>query len=97
MLGMAASRFMADAVDGFPPILDYTPATLLGLGIALILLGYLVPARSVKSKDDEIAYLRSALSTEQAAHQETLKQNSDLLETNRLVRSFFAALKGAVE
>lgn len=83
-------------MDGFP-ILDYTPATLLGIGVLLVLLGGLVPSRSIKPMREEIAYLRSALQKEQQAHAETVRQNGELLETNKLVRAVFESLERAVE
>lgn len=71
-------------MDGVP-ILDYTPEGLLGLVVVLILFGVLVPARIVKSKDAEIAHLRSALDKSQDALKEEQK-------TGEVVRHFFEGL-----
>lgn len=67
------------------PILDYTPQTLLGVGIVMMFLGWLVPYRTVKQLLERIAYLESALSKEQAARAEEL-------ETSKVVRHFFDGL-----
>lgn len=78
-------------MQGFP-ILDYAPSTLLGIGVLLVFFGLLVPYRTVKQLLARIAYLESALTKEQAAHSETIRQNTDNLETNRLVRAVFDSL-----
>lgn len=83
-------------MDGLP-ILDYTPETLLGIGVLAIMFGWLVPLRAVKQLLQRIAYLESALEKEQAAHAETVRQNGELLETNSLVKAVFTALERAVE
>lgn len=67
------------------PILDYTPQTLLGIVILLILFGRLVPYTVVKQLREENAFLRSTVEKEQAAREEEQK-------TGRVVRHFFEGL-----
>lgn len=71
-------------MDGIP-ILDYTPEGLLGLVVVLILFGVLVPARVLKQKDTENAFLKSALEKAQQALAEEQK-------TGEVVRHFFEGL-----
>lgn len=72
------------------PIGDYTPEGLLGLVVLFIFIGWLVPYRVVKEKDQRIAYLESALSKEQAT-------NAERLETDKVVRHFIDGLSRGIE
>lgn len=74
------------------PILDYAPSTLLGVGTLMVFFGLLVPYRTVKQLLQRIEYLESALAKEQAAHAETIAQNSDYQETTKLARATWQAL-----
>lgn len=81
----------AASVDGLP-IFDYSAQTLLGIAVLMILLGWLVPKATMKPLREENAYLKSALETLQTAHNETVRQNGELMEVNQLIRSVFTAL-----
>lgn len=77
------------------PLVDYTPATLLGIGFLLLMFGGLVPWRQHKAVKDENALLRSSNANLETALVESVRQNGELLETVRLVRSVFSALEEA--
>lgn len=73
-------------MDGIP-ILDYTPATLLGVLILMLLAGKgIVPASSLKMYIEQNAYLRSALEKSQEALAEEQK-------TTEIVRRVFGDLE----
>lgn len=72
------------------PVLDYTPEGLLGIVVALIFFGVLVPYRTVKQYLARIAYLESALAKTQEALAEEQK-------TGAVVRHFFDGLSRGVD
>lgn len=71
-------------IDGIP-IVEYTPAALLGIGVIMLFLGWLVPRWYVRQLEARVEAL-------EAANAELLNQNSEHLETTRLARSTWLAL-----
>lgn len=77
------------------PILDFAPASLLGIAILLILTGRLVPKAAIAEKQLEADRWRLAYENEKAAREKADTQTSDLLEvaktTNHMVHAMFIA------
>lgn len=81
--------------DGFP-ILEWTPEALLGVGILLILLGKLLPRRTVNDLLNEVRAdrdeWRQAHATSEQARGEMAAQVDELLEHARTTDAFIRSL-----
>jgi len=62
------------------PILDYTPQTLLGITILLLLLGFLQPRKAIVDKEKEVERWKKAYEAERDARAISDAQTAELLE-----------------
>ncbi|MGW8179616.1 MAG: hypothetical protein ACWGQW_12785 [bacterium] len=82
-------------IDGFTiPLMDFAPATLLGFAVLLLLMGWIVPRRTLNDKASECERWRRAYEAERKRADTADAQTSELLEVARTTHSLIEALVG---
>ena len=79
-------------LDGLPPLVELTPAALLGVAILFLLMGKLVPKAIVDDKNREIDQWRDAYEKEREARTLADKQTAELLEVTRTTKQLIEAM-----
>lgn len=74
------------------PFEKLTAPSLVGLIVVLILLGWLVPRRTLQDKQDEAERWRQAYETERQARSEADAQTAELLEVARTTHALIQAI-----
>lgn len=78
-------------------LLDLTPAALLGLVVLLLLLGRLVPRRTVDDAVRQMEYWREAHSNSEKARTAQKEQADELLESSRLTVQLLQSIRAEAE
>jgi hypothetical protein len=76
------------------PVEKLTAPVLLGIAILMLLMGWLVPRRTYKDKQDESERWRMAYETEQEARRTSDAQTTELLEVARTTHALIVAFFG---
>lgn len=78
-------------LDGIP-LLDLTPAALVGVTVILLLTGRLVPKTTLDDKIQEVGQWRSAYEKEREARALSDKQTTELLEVSKTTKQLIEGL-----
>lgn len=78
-------------LDGIP-ILDLTPAALLGITVVLLLTGRIVPRAILQDKIEEAGQWRTAYEKEREARATADRQTAELLEVSRTTKKLLEAI-----
>lgn len=83
-------------LDGIP-ILEFTPAALLGFAVLLLLTGRLVPRTHLTDVQKECERWRLAYEAEREAHATADAQSKELLEAGRTTKALLEGLFEVIE
>jgi hypothetical protein len=98
-LGARVRRLGGDDLvmfDGIP-LGNYTPQALLGITVLLVVLGWLVPRKTLQDKASEAERWRLAYEAERAARATADAQTAELLELAKTTHDIIIAMFGTTE